>query len=609
MNPCAFAFESYGSIVFFATVFDKTSYARLKNDGIPAAGINTMLRIIRIRNLALIRDLEMEFGPGLNLLTGETGSGKSILVDALGLLLGARSSQEMIRSDSDTATIEGLFELERSGPVQKILAESGLESEEEDTLLIRREISAAGRNRIFINNHIATVSILRSIGDKLADIHGQQDQRSLLDLSTHLEWLDHFGKNHTLVEKVQESYRKLRQTAQQLESLESSEQERLRRIDILQYQIDEIRQVDPRPDEKEELENERSILTNREKILALATEAFGLLYESESAVLIQTNRLERILEELERFDKSWTPHRESLQECRYKLEDLSYTVRDYADGSDFSPERLEQVHQRLYALEKLAKKYGDDVLAFLDQSTRELEQIRSYAESSERLVQQLTQEIALYKELAEKLSQKRRRDAERLENEIEKEFKALAMERMQLRVHFKPVETDIDKSRIPGFYGLRGIDHVEFLISPNKGEDMRPLAKIASGGELSRLMLAIRSLCRNNEADKTFVFDEVDTGIGGRVAEAVGRRLRAIAEDNQVLCVTHLPQIAAFAHAHFNVRKDIIGDRTETFAKKLDESERVQELSRMLGGETITQTVRNHAREMLEYSVGSGRKE
>lgn len=570
-----------------------------------------MLRTIRIRNLALIRDLEMDFGPGLNLLTGETGSGKSILVDALGLLLGARSSQDMIRSDSDTATVEGLFELERNGPVQKILVESGLESEE-GTLLVRREISLAGRNRIFINNHLATLSTLRSVGDKLADIHGQQDQRSLLDLSTHLEWLDHFGNNYDLAEKVQEGYRKLRQTARQLESLESSEQERLRRIDVLQYQIDEIRKIDPRPNEKEELENERSVLTNREKILALATEAFGLLYESESSVLIQTRRLERILEELERFDKSWVPHRETLQECRYKLEDLSYTVRDYADGSDFSPERLEQVQQRLYALEKLAKKYGDsnrDILEFLDQSTRELEQLRSYAESSERLVQQLALESAIYSELAEKLSQKRRRDAERLEKEIEKEFKALAMERMQLRVHFKPAGTDIDKSGIPDFYGPRGIDHVEFLISPNTGESMMPLAKIASGGELSRLMLAIRSLCRNREADKTFVFDEVDTGIGGRVAEAVGRRLRTLAADNQVLCVTHLPQIAAFAHSHFSVRKDVVGDRTQTFAKKLDPSERIQELSRMLGGENITQTVRNHAREMLEYSIGPGRKE
>jgi DNA repair protein RecN (Recombination protein N) len=357
----------------------------------------------------------------------------------------------MIRSDSDTATIEGLFELERSGPVQKILAESGLESEEEDTLLIRREISAAGRNRIFINNHIATVSILRSIGDKLAESR-QQNQRSLGSLLP--IWTGCHQNMAGNSEKLPES-----PPLQRAPAATSLIHEHARFAESIFFNnpIDEIRPHRNPPDEGE-LEKESEYSDQSRKNTGLATEAFGLLYESESAVLIQTNRLERILEELERFDKSWTPHRASLQECRYKLEDLSYTVRDYADGSDFSPERLEQVHQRLYALEKLAKKYGDDVLAFLDQSTRELEQIRSYAESSERLVQQLTQEIALYKELAEKLSQKRRRDAERLENEIEKEFKALAMERMQLRVHFKPGETAIDKSRIPGFYGLRGID-------------------------------------------------------------------------------------------------------------------------------------------------------
>jgi len=566
--------------------------------------------MIRIRNLALIRDLKIEFANGLNLLTGETGSGKSILVDALGLLLGARSSQEMIRSDCDTAVLEGLFDIESGGAVCRILAEAGLEGED-NALLIRREISSAGKNRIFVNNHISTLSLLKSIGEKLADIHGQQDQRSLLDLSTHLEWLDHFGNNNSLLREVRESFRKLRETAQQLESLETNEQERLRRIDILQYQMEEIRQVNPHPDEKEELESERNILAHREKILALVTEAYAILYENESSILMQANRLERILEELEHFDKNWAQHRETLQDCRYKLEDLSYTARDYAARSDFSPERLEQVHQRLYELEKLTKKYGNscrDILEFLGNCTKELEQIRSYADSSERLSRQLQQESAAYLERAEALSQKRRRDARRLEKEIEKEFKALTMERMQMHVQFAPGGPRNDKERIPSFYGLNGIDHVEFLIAPNKGEELRPLAKIASGGELSRLMLAIRSLCRNDESDRTFVFDEVDAGIGGRVAEAVGRRLRDISEGNQVLCVTHLPQIAAFAGSHFSVRKEVLGGRTETSVKHLNEAERVQELSRMLGGEMITQTVRDHALEMLEYSMGMGKK-
>jgi DNA repair protein RecN (Recombination protein N) len=566
-----------------------------------------MLRLIRIRNLALIRELEIEFGRGLNLLTGETGSGKSILVDAFGLLLGARSSQEMIRSDCDAAVLEGLFEIDPGGFVSQTLVESGIEAED-NTLLIRREISAAGRNRVFINNHLATLTQLKLMGEKLADIYGQQEQQSLLDLSTHLEWLDYFGGNSVLLKKVRENYGKLRETARQLESMEKDEQERLRRIDVLEFQIDEIRRVNPRPGEKEELEHERDILSNGEKILGMATEIYTMLYESESAILGGIKHAERLLEELERFDTGWVHYRDSLQEIRYKIEDLAYAARDYAARSDFSPERLEQVHQRLYALERLTKKYGascSDILKYFDNCTRELESMLSYGDSVSRLSQQLLQELNDYRQCADELSEKRHKDAERLKKEIRKEFTALAMERMEMRVKFHPQKETETKGHLPGFYGLDGIDHVEFLIAPNKGEEIRPLAKIASGGELSRLMLSIKSLCGNDEVDKTLVFDEVDAGIGGRVAEAVGRRLLDISEDNQVLCVTHLPQIAAFARHHFSVRKEVVGGRTETMVTPLSNSERIQELSRMLGGETITQTTQRYALEMLERSMGS----
>jgi DNA repair protein RecN (Recombination protein N) len=569
-----------------------------------------MLRLLRIRNLALIRELEIEFDRGLNLLTGETGSGKSILVDALGLLLGARSSQEMIRSDCDTAVLEGIFEIESCKSVSAKLAECGFESED-DTLLIRREISASGRNRVFINNHLATVALLKELGDKLADIHGQQDQRSLLDLSTHLEWLDDFGDHAALLKEVRDRYRKLRETERQLASVEINEQERLRRMDVLQFQIEEIRQVNPQLGEKEALEIEKNLLANREKILSSATEVHAVLYERESSVLREIGRLERLIEELARFDKLWSPHREILQEIRYKLEDVAYAARDYAARSDFSPERLEQVYQRLYALEKLTKKYGassSDILEYLDRCSKELEELQSCEQSAARLSEQLQQDSQNYRALAEQLSEKRRRDAKRLEIEIRKEFAALAMERMEMCVHFHPHNDDKTPGHIPSFYGLDGIDHVEFLIAPNKGEEIRPLAKIASGGELSRLMLSIRSLCGSEELDRTLVFDEVDAGIGGRVAEAVGRRLRDIADGNQVLCVTHLPQISAFARHHFSVHKDATGGRTETIVKHLNDSERIQELSRMLGGETITPTARQHAIEMLEHSKESRQK-
>jgi DNA repair protein RecN (Recombination protein N) len=570
----------------------------------------TMLQLLRIQNFALIRELVVEFSQGLNLLTGETGSGKSILVDALGLLLGTRSSQEMIRSDCDSAIVEGIFELEPNAPAWQILAQAGFETDE-SSLIIRREIASSGRNRVLVNNHLATLSLLKAIGEELADIHGQQDQRSLLDLSTHLDWLDYFGRNASSLREVRNCYGKVREIAESIKSLETDEKERLQRMDMLQFQIDEIHHVNPQLNEREELDQERMLLSNYEKILALATEAYSLVYDSESSISQQSIRLERILEELERFDKAWEVHREAVQESRYKLEDLAYKAREYAALSEFSPERLEQVHQRLYALDRLTKKYGSsipDVIKHLEQCLRELEELRSRTDSRSGLSEQFNQEFNRYRECADRLSRKRQADASRLEDEIRKEFAALAMERMEMKVQIDPCATNDTKELFPAFYGLKGIDNVEFLIAPNKGEEMMPLAKIASGGELSRLMLSIRSLCGNEEAGKTFVFDEVDSGIGGRVAEAVGRRLRDISKANQVLCVTHLPQIAAFASEHFNVRKEVVGNRTETIIKRLNALERVDELSRMLGGENITKTTQRHAQELLEYSTGLGKK-
>ncbi len=567
-----------------------------------------MLRFLRIRDFALIRQLAIEFGAGLNLLTGETGSGKSILVDALGLLLGARSSQEMVRSKCDSAVIEGLFELDSGGSVAPILIESGFEIEDE-SLLIRREIFSTGRSRVFINNILTTLSLLKTIGEKLADIHGQQDQKSLLDLTTHLDWLDYFGANMEAASEVQEHYKKLRALIQRLESMETDERERLRRVDILQFQLNEIQQAALQPHEKEELENENIILSNRERLLTLASEAYRMLYENESSILSQANRLEQVLKELESFDTSWAPQREVIRESFFRLEDLAYALRDYTTRLDFSPERLEQVQQRLHELEMLMKKYGfsiAEILQYAERSKRELEELISHAETTRNLSEQIIQEEKKYLEAAEKLSEKRRSDARSLETEIRKEFKALAMERMELQVRFHPREESKREGRLPSYYGPGGIDHVELLIAPNKGEEMKPLARIASGGELSRIMLSIKSLCGSEEAGKTLVFDEVDAGIGGRVAEAVGKRLRDIAKNNQVLCVTHLPQIAAFANHHFNVSKEEVGGRTETLVKSLKKSERIQELARMLGGEIISETTQRHAREMLKHSTVSG---
>ncbi len=568
-----------------------------------------MLRLLRIRNFALIRELEIEFGDGLNLLTGETGSGKSILVDAFGMLLGERSSQDMIRSDCDSAIVEGMFEIESEGALFRTLSDAGFENEEK-LLLVRREISSSGRNRVFINGHLATLNLLKSIGEHLADIHGQQDQKSLLDLQTHLQWLDFYGDNGVLLEEVRKRFKALRETARRLERFEADKEARIRRIEMLRFQLEEIRRVAPLPNEREELERENSILSNSEKILASAAEAYVALYESESSILTGMRRLEPVLQALERYDDSWKQSRESLVECLFRLEDIAMAARDYAARCDFSPERLEQVQQRLHSLEKLTQKYGSsgsDIFEYAESCRQELESLTASEDTSADLAKKLESETARYVEIASKLSEKRRQDASKLEKHVGKEFSALAMPRMKMQVHFHPLNDDRGKNPFPGSYGLNGLDHVEFLIAPNEGEAMRPLARIASGGELSRLMLAIQSLCGNEDKGKTLVFDEVDAGIGGRVAEAVGKRLKGLAQYSQVLCVTHLPQIAVFARNHFNVRKHVVDKRTETVVESLTHGDRILEISRMLGGEIITETTRKHAEEMLAHSADEGK--
>jgi DNA repair protein RecN (Recombination protein N) len=564
-----------------------------------------MLRFLRIRDFALIRHLEIEFEEGLTVLTGETGSGKSILVDAFGLLIGSRSSPEMVRAGCESAVVEGAFSIENADWTD-LLGEAGIECPD-DSLLIRREISSAGRGRVFINNSLATVTLLKSLGSALADIHGQQDHQSLLDLSTHLKWLDRFGGNPSAVEELRSQYRQLRDLTRQLEAIALDEQERQRFLDILRFQVDEIHGARIRPGEKEELENERSLLTNREKVFALANEVLNLLNESDTALTGQLSRLIRLVQQLGNFDSSWLPHKEGLQESLYRLEELVLVARGYSSGIDFTPGRLDQVESRLQDLDRLFMKYGksaEEVLAFADRSESRLQELQSANDITHRLKDEIERGLKKYLAMAENLSIQRRKVAARLEREIRSEFKALAMEKMDLNVRFRPFDaTATLAGTLPAYCGPEGVDQVEFLIAPNPGEEMRPLSRIASGGELSRIMLAIRTLCGGGERDRALVFDEIDAGIGGRVAEIVGKRLRAISGQNQVLCVTHLPQIAAYARNHIRVYKDTAANRTEARIQCLKRDDRVEELARMMGGEFITDTARRHATEMLAHAL------
>jgi DNA repair protein RecN (Recombination protein N) len=564
-----------------------------------------MLRLLRIRDFALIRSLEVEFSAGLNLLTGETGSGKSIIVDALSLLTGERASPDVVRTDAKAAVLEAVFSPDSNKDITGLLTDAGINAEE-DSILIHREISSGGRSRIYINNSLATLSLLKSVGELLVDIHGQTERQSLLSLTSHLTWLDRFAANLPKVAEIRSLYHNIQELAAELESLQIDEQERLRKLDILRFQLEEIRRAKLQPGEIEQLQNERKILSNKERILSLANEGHELLYESTPSLISQNSRLVKIAQELENFDPSWITQREALQDCLYKLEDIAYIFRDYSAGIDSSPERLAQIEQRIEDLERLAKKYGpsvEEIQAHASRCERELEDLASLEDKSKALADKFQQQLEAYMRLAENLSDKRRKDARSLEREMRKEFQQLSLEKMELSVQFQ-ARGDAEKTcRIPSCCGPGGLDRIEFMVSANKGEEKRPMAKIASGGELSRVMLAIRTLCGGGDTAKTLVFDEVDAGIGGRVAEVVGRRLHRLSAQSQVLCVTHLPQIAAFAGQHFRVGKKEVASRTETFIEALDASERILEIARMLGGETITEITRRHAREMLENSI------
>lgn len=552
-----------------------------------------MLKFIRIENFALIDRLEVEFGPGLNLITGETGSGKSILVDAVGLLLGGRASQEMIRQGFDTARLEGLFEIVAPHPASAYLQEAGVALAEGECI-VRREISRSGANKVFVNGTLSTQSFLAGLGSLLADIHGQHEQQQLLQPATHLEFLDAFGRNHDLRQAVLESHRRLEAVREQLGRLQGNEQERLQRLDLLQYQAREIEALQLRPGLDQELESERQLLASAELRFHHSQESYQLLYEQEPSILGLAGRVETLLEELAEQDPSCSENLVRLRELRFQLEEIAYQLRDYAQQVEFNPARLEAVEERLGELHRARRKYGETVdlileyyqdisRQILDLSGRE-ERLQELEEERKRLEQE-------YYEKARQLSEKRRRDAAPLRQAVEGVLSELAMENTRFVVHLESS---------PERYSQKGIDRVEFLISPNPGEDLRPLAKIASGGELSRTILALKSILTLEDYPKTLVFDEVDAGIGGRVASNIGEKLARLASRHQVFCVTHLPQIAAFADRHYHVDKRTQQRRTVVRITPLEGEAREQELARMLAGEQVTETTRRQARELLQ---------
>lgn len=572
-----------------------------------------MLTLLKIRNIALIDALEIEFAQGLNLLTGETGSGKSIIVDSLGALTGERVSSDFIKEGEQAAQIEGLFAVPNTENLRQIFDESGIELNggKEADIIVRRDLSTSGKNRVFVNNQLVTQGFLKRVGPFFVDIHGQGEQAALFDPATHLEMLDEHAGLGELRQRVAIAYQHWSVTRTELGMLSSNEAEKLQMLDILRFQVNEIKAANLKSGEDQELEEEKRRLNNVEKLSSLSGEAYSLLYENDEATVATLEKASQCIEELADFDPTFREYIEGLQTAQTVLEDLAITTRDFRNHLEFSPERLAEIENRRAEISRLTRKYGGSIDSVLEH-LRDAEERMANIETSEFREEELKKKLRAFRtefiSAAADLSKARTAAAIKFQKEVEGNLKAVALEKAQFEVRVdRPSGSDLNEESADRLFSARGFDRVEFYFSANVGESPKPLARVASGGEASRLMLVLKTTAKAEADRKAVVFDEIDVGIGGRVAEAVGRKLRQLSKTQQVLCVTHQPQVAALADRHFLVTKEMGRARTEISVAGLDESERIEELARMLAGRTITESARAHAREMLRGASDGGK--
>ena len=563
-----------------------------------------MLLELRVENYAVIDNVAVEFAPGLNLLTGETGAGKSILIDALALLLGDKASADAVRHGTERAVVSAVFEME-SKALDEALETNGIDADDAQ-LILRREVSAGGKGRVFINNQPATVTVLRHLAPHLAIIHAQNESVLAFDAGSRLALLDSFAGSD--LAPVAEAFAGWDGVRNRIADLERDEQDRLRLVDLWGFQRKEIAGANLGPEEDTKLEAEKRVLANSERILASAMGAYDALYEGNVSATVLIRSAARQLEELARFDEKFRDLLAQLDSARITVEDIGQTLRDYAEDVEASPERLAEVEDRLAAIDRLKRKYGptlDEVIALGGELERKLGEMENKDEVLRKLHTELTKAAKYYLERAHSLSRHRYEAARKLEKQVESEVSELAM-----KARFKVEVSGADEE---GNWTARGFDAVQYLISANPGEPLGPVEELASGGELSRVMLALKTTIeagmmgpgRHNGAkggagQRTLVFDEIDSGIGGRAAEAVGKKLKQLAGTKQVLCITHLPQIASFADHHYLIEKKESGGRAKTSVRPLDAEERTRELARMISGAKLTNTSLRHAEQMLK---------
>lgn len=551
-----------------------------------------MLREIHIQNFALIDRLTLSFGEGLNILTGETGAGKSIIIGALGLVLGERGSADVIRAGSERAVVEAVFDLsDAPASVRGRLAEAGLDDDGEDTLLLARELNKNGKSQCRVNGRLMPVSTLREIGDGLIDIHGQHEHQTLLSPERHGGLLDGWlgAKALALREEVGRAYQAVARIRRHLEELRGEARERARNLDLYRFQQEEIAAADLKPGELEELAHERSRLANAEKLAAAAEQAYDSI---ANAGIDSLNSALAAIERAGAMDESLSQIAEQLTEALSYAEEARRSLRTYRDDIEFNPERLEEIGDRLDLIHSLARKYGDtieEIAAYAEELTRRLDTLENSEAREAELSRALDAATSELDRNAEELSTLRREGAKPFACAVRAELAELGM-----------ADTVFEVSITPQPVSSGGIDRIEFLLSPNPGEPLRPLAKIASGGEISRLMLAMKSVLAQAAFVPTLIFDEIDVGVGGRTAGVLAEKLGKLARHAQILCITHLPQIASQpVWAHFRIEKNSESGRTVVDVRSLDPDERVEEIARMLGGARQSQTVVLHAREML----------
>ncbi len=569
-----------------------------------------MIEELYISNVALIDELRLECSSGLNILTGETGAGKSVILNAVGLALGERSNAGVVRDGANNAKIQIAVALPTDHPVWAGFNDSEFADalDAEETLVLSRQINASGRSRCHTNGQLVSLTFLSAIGDLLVDIHGQHAHQSLFRSDTHLDLLDTFGRHEALKAEVGEKYDELHATQAQLADYSRTLREAMQEKDLLQFQLDELEEAQLQEDEEETLMNERHLLSNSETLFESANQLYEQLYGgdlSESSTLDGLKTESRTISKLSELDGSLSELNTRFESVLYELEDIAYQVRDYRDKVEFNPHRLTEVEERLDLIHRLKRKYGDstsEILAYQAQAAQKLEELQFGSERIDELKDQIHLLTQQAQKLALELSKKRRETATQLESLIEGELQTLGMDKAVFQILVSPIESAEGPLEIDGKrYDLRadGMDEIEFFISPNVGSEPKPLAKIASGGEISRVMLALKTVLAQIDLIPTMIFDEIDAGIGGRTADIVGQKLKELSRFRQVFCITHLPQIARFADQHFRVEKAVEEDRTMITAKLLTPEERVEEMARMHGGEATVTTIA-HARELLE---------